>query len=181
MKQFLSFARKEFYHAFRDRKTLLVLFGLPIAQILLFGFALTNEIKNAKIAICDYAKDDASRRIIGKFAASNSFAIHKTLADHSAIGEAFKEGKIKMAVVFPANFNRDLLHQNAAQVQLIADASDPNTASTLRDYATSIIMDDQNSLSEASGRITTEMRMVYNPELKSAVNLWRWSCCSSAC
>jgi ABC-2 type transport system permease protein len=57
MKQLLSFVKKEFFHVFRDRKTLLMLFGLPIAQIILFGFALTNEIKNAKIIIADYAKD----------------------------------------------------------------------------------------------------------------------------
>jgi ABC-2 type transport system permease protein len=61
MKQFLSFVRKEFYHVFRDSKTLLMLFGLPIVQIVLFGFALTNEIKNSKIVICDYAKDEATQ------------------------------------------------------------------------------------------------------------------------
>jgi len=61
MKQFLVFVRKEFYHVFRDRKTLLMLFGLPIVQIVLFGFALTNEIKNTKIVILDLAKDEASR------------------------------------------------------------------------------------------------------------------------
>ncbi len=63
MKQFLSFVRKEFYHVFRDRTTLLMLFGLPIAMIALFGFALTNEIKNSKIVVCDYAKDVASQKI----------------------------------------------------------------------------------------------------------------------
>jgi ABC-2 type transport system permease protein len=62
MKQFLSFVRKEFYHVFRDSKTLLMLFGLPIVQIVLFGFALTNEIKNSKIVICDYAKDEATHK-----------------------------------------------------------------------------------------------------------------------
>jgi ABC-2 type transport system permease protein len=66
MKQFLTFVRKEFYHVFRDPKTLLLLFGMPIAQIILFGFALTNEIKNSNIVICDYANDIASQRIIDK-------------------------------------------------------------------------------------------------------------------
>jgi ABC-2 type transport system permease protein len=72
MKQFLSFVRKEFYHVFRDSKTLLMLFGLPIVLIVLFGFALTNEIKNSKIVICDYAKDEASQQIINKIEASNT-------------------------------------------------------------------------------------------------------------
>ena len=64
MKQLFNFIRKEFYHVFRDRKTLLMLFGVPIAQIILFGFALTNEIKNSKIVIVDYARDEASNQLI---------------------------------------------------------------------------------------------------------------------
>jgi ABC-2 type transport system permease protein len=82
MKQFLSFVRKEFYHVFRDRKTLLLLFGMPIAQIVLFGFALTNEIKNSQIIVCDYAKDIASQAITQKLEASNSFEITKSLVSY---------------------------------------------------------------------------------------------------
>ena len=63
----MSFVRKEFYHVFRDRKTLLMLFGLPIVQIVLFGFALTNEVKNAKIVICDYSQDIATQELTRKF------------------------------------------------------------------------------------------------------------------
>ena len=171
--RFSIFVKKEFLHVFRDRKTLLMLFGLPIVQIILFGFALTNEIKNSKIVICDYAKDNASQQIIGKLLSSRQFEIQNTLLSHAQIEEAFKDGKIKMAVVFPANFNNDLLHQNKAQVQLITDASDPNTATTLTAYATQIIMDYQNELLGLQSlpyEISTELRMIYNPELKSAVN-----------
>jgi len=173
LEQLSVFAKKEFLHVFRDRKTLLMLFGLPVVQIVLFGFALTNEIKNAKIIVCDYARDEASRQIIGKFEANPRFDIERSLLDHRQIEAAFKQGKIKMAVVFPANFNRDLLHQNRAQIQLIADASDPNTATTLNAYATQIIMDhqrDRMGLQQLPHQISTEMRMVYNPELKAAVN-----------
>ena len=173
MKQFLSFVRKEFYHVFRDSKTLLMLFGLPIVQIVLFGFALTNEIKNSKIVICDYAKDEATQQIISKIEASRNFEIPKTLISHKQIEEAFKEGNIKLAIIFPANFNKDLLHLNKAQVQIIADASDPNTANTLTNYATNIIMDYQQELMKNNAmpfRIVPELRMLYNPELKGATN-----------
>ena len=71
MKQFLSFVKKEFYHVFRDSKTLLILFGIPIVLIVLFGFAVTNEIKDAKIVICDYAKDIATQNIIQKLEANS--------------------------------------------------------------------------------------------------------------
>ncbi|WP_164111857.1 MULTISPECIES: ABC transporter permease [Sphingobacterium] len=173
MKQFITFVKKEFLHVFRDRKTLLMLFGLPIVQIILFGFALTNEIKNAKIAICDYAKDNASQQIIGKFEVSRQFEIEQSLLSHQQIEKAFKQGEIKMAIVFPANFNKDLLHQNKAQVQLITDASDPNTATTLSSYASQVIMDYQNEilqLQQLPYHINTEVRMIYNPELRASVN-----------
>ncbi|HRG37786.1 MAG TPA: ABC transporter permease [Bacteroidia bacterium] len=173
MKQFLTFVRKEFKHVFRDRKTLLMLFGLPIVQILLFGFALTNEIKNTKIVVCDYAKDISSQQLIEKLEASSNFEIEKSLLSHQQIEAAFREGKIKLAVIFPSNFNKDLTHLNKAQVQLIADASDPNTANTLSNFATSIIMDYQQQLNVNATipyRIQPELRMLYNPELKGAPN-----------
>ncbi|MFT3935330.1 MAG: ABC transporter permease [Chitinophagaceae bacterium] len=173
MKQFTTFIKKEFYHVFRDRKTLLLLFGLPVAQIILFGFALTNEIKNSKIVICDYARDNASQRIIEKIAAVNNFEIEKTLLSHQQIEAAFKSGSIKLAVVFPAGFENDLLHLNKATLQVIADASDPNTASTLTSYINNIAIDYQQELAQLNPlpyRIVPQIRMLYNPELKGATN-----------
>lgn len=173
MKQFLTFVRKEFYHVFRDQKTLLLLFGMPIAQIVLFGFALTNEIKNSNVVICDYANDLASHRIIDKIEASKNFEIERSIMSHLQIEDAFKSGKIKLAIIFPQNFNADLSHLNKAQVEIIADASDPNTATTLTNYGTSIIMDYQRELMKTNPtplQINTNVRMVYNPELKGAYN-----------
>jgi ABC-2 type transport system permease protein len=173
MKQFLTFVRKEFYHVFRDPKTLLLLFGMPIIQIVLFGFALTNEIKNSEIVICDYAKDGATHRIIEQLEVSKNFDISKEILSYSEIEDAFKAGSIKLAIVFPANFSNDLLHLNKAQVQIIADASDPNTASTLTSYASTIIMDYHRELMKASAaplQIDTDIRMIYNPELRGVFN-----------
>lgn len=173
MKQFLVFIRKEFYHVFRDQKTLLMLFGLPVMQIMLFGFALTNEVKNAKIAVVDYARDKASQELIHRIASSAYFDVETAPNTHLQIEEAFKAGTIKLAVVFPAGFHRDLLHLHAAQVQIIADASDPNTATTLTNYISAIVGDYQNALMgtrKLPYTITTETRMLYNPELKGAHN-----------
>lgn len=173
MKQFIIFINKEFRHVFRDRKTLLMLFGLPVVQIVLFGFALTNEVKNSRIVIADYAKDAASQQIITKIEASRYFEIERSLPSHEEIESAFRQGKIRLAVVFPAGFNRDLLHLNKAQIQIIADGSDPNTATTLTNYVSSIIADYQSGLmqgNETPYRIVPEMRMLYNPELKGAHN-----------
>lgn len=173
MRQFLTFVRKEFYHVFRDPKTMLLLFGMPIAQIILFGFALTNEIKNSNIVVCDYSNDVATHRIIDKLKFSKNFDIQKKILSHREIEDAFKTGTIKLAIVFPNNFNDDLHHLNKAQVQIIADASDPNTASTLTAYASNIIMDYQRELLSINSiplQIKTDVRMIYNPELKGVFN-----------
>lgn len=173
MKQFLAFVRKEFYHVFRDSKTLLMLFGLPVIMILLFGFALTNEIKHSKIVICDYAQDEASQYITRLLTASHHFELAGTIKSTTQIETAFKSGSIKLAVIFPANFQYNLLHTNKASIQVIADASDPNTATTLTGYVQTIIAAYQKSMRGANQipyQIIPEIRMLYNPELKGATN-----------
>lgn len=171
--QFLTFVKKEFAHVLRDRKTLLILFGLPIVQIIIFGFALSNEVKNSKLLIVDHAKDDVTRQIIVKIKASKYFDLQKDVLFHQEIEESFKAGKINVAVIFPAGFGNDLLRFNRARIQLIADASDPNTANTLTAYLANIVADYQ--LQENIGQtmplqIVPELRMLYNPQLKGAHN-----------
>lgn len=171
MKQFLSFVKKEFYHIFRDKRTMFILLGMPVVQIIIFGFALTNEVKNAKIGILDYSKDAATSSLTAQLDASRYFDVERNLYSDADIGKVFREGKIKLAVVFPAHFNEDLTHFNKAQVQLVADATDPNVASTLTNYASAIIMDYQDRITDGKKlpyTITTEMRMLYNPQLKGA-------------
>ena len=173
MKQFFIFVKKEFLHVFRDNKTLLMLFGLPIAQIVLFGFALTNEIKNSNIVICDYAQDDASRQLIEKISASRNFDVKELIIDKNEIESVFQQGDVKLVVVFPNGFAEDLFHGNQAQIQVIADASDPNTASSLTGYISSIVASYQqevNQQAKTPAIILPEVRMLYNPELKGATN-----------
>lgn len=171
MDQFFSFVKKEFYHIIRDKRTLFILLVMPIVQIVLFGFALTNEVKNSSIAIFDQSKDAASTELTQQIDASNYFTVQKNLSSYKEIEPEFKKGEIKMIIVFPENFSRDLQHFNKAQIQLIADASDPNVANTLSTYATTIIMDYQNRINndlKLPYTIKTEYRMLYNPQLKGA-------------
>jgi ABC-2 type transport system permease protein len=120
-----------------------------------------------------YAKDPTSQQVISKIEASRYFEIERSMMSADEIEGAFQEGRIKMAVVFPAGFNNDLYHQNKAQVQIIADASDPNTANTLTNYISNIIQDYQSDLEQNIAtpyRITPQMRMLYNPQLKGVHN-----------
>ncbi|ASZ13774.1 ABC transporter permease [Chitinophaga pendula] len=170
MYQFFVFARKECYHIFRDRRTLLILFGMPVVQIILFGFAITNEIKHAKIAVLDQANDHYSQQLTARLQASGYFDVVQRLRGQQAITPAFREGDIKMTVVIPPGFTQDFFHKKEAQVQLLADASDPNTATTLVNYATVIITGYQQELSGQQAlplTIHTLVRMAYNPSLKS--------------
>lgn len=172
-KQFVTFIRKEFAHVLRDRKTLLILFGLPIVQILIFGFALSNEVKNARILIVDHARDEVSLEIIAKVEASRYFDVRLEPTGQTQIDEVFKAGQAQLALVIPAGFGSDLLHFNTASLQVITDASDPNTANTLTNYLTNIMLDYQTrkfSAGAAPLQIATEVRMLYNPQLKGAHN-----------
>ncbi len=173
MNQFFVFVKKEWLHIWRDRRTLVILVGMPVIQILLYGFALTNEVKNSKVAIFDQSRDEATTAISDEIAASRYFNLVKNVYSYKDIGATFRQGKIRMAIVFPQGFRDDLLHTNHAQIQLIADASDPNTANTLTNYATAIINDYQQSINQnvqLPYTIKTQVRMLYNPELKGAYN-----------
>jgi len=173
MKQFFAFVKKEFFHIWRDKRTMFILLGMPVVQIIIFGFALTNEVKNANIAILDNSKDAATASLTAQLDASRYFALEKNIVTYKQIEEEFRKGKIKLAIVFPQHFGEDLQHFNKAQIQLIADAADPNTASQLTNYATAIINDYQNRITndrKLPYTINTEMRMLYNPQLKGAFN-----------
>ena len=175
MSQFLTFVRKEFLHMFRDVRTLMILFGLPLVLVLLLGFALTNEIKDAHIVACDYARDEASRQLIDRLAANRNFVIEEALMSHTEIDAAFRLGRVKLAVVFPAGFRDQLLHTHRADLQIIADASDPNTADLLTGYVERIVRSYTASLQAersptAAPTIDLNVRALYNPELRAAVN-----------
>jgi len=171
MKQLITFIKKEFHHILRDTRSMLVLIGLPIVQLLIFGFAITTEVRNANIAILDNSKDEVTQSIITKIESSQYFDIDRTITSNDQIEKAFKSGKIKLAIVFQQNFQNELSHSNKAQVQIIADATDPNQATTLTNYLSSIVKDYQNELNRENKllyTINTEMRMLYNPQLKGA-------------
>ena len=168
MNRFWGFVVKEFLHIFRDYRTLLILFGMPAVQLILFGYVVTNEIKDARIAILDQSKDETTRKITEKITSSGYFRLDRNLHTYSEIEEAFKEGDIKLVIVFESNFTRKLERERQAHVQLIGDASDPNTANILVNYATGIL---NNYLRTRNAeaiplQILPETRMMYNKELK---------------
>lgn len=170
MKKFIGFVKKEFFHIFRDYRTLVVLFGMPVAQILIFGFAITTEIKDASIAFLDLSKDNITKEISDKIISSGYFKLQYNLNSFSQLEEEFKKGVIKEVIVFEDNFGDKLNREGRASIQLIADASDPNLANMVIGYTSAIIGDYQAGIKSSYGMqkgITTEVKMIFNPEMKS--------------
>jgi ABC-2 type transport system permease protein len=173
MKQFYHFIVKEFYHIFRDRKTLFILLGMPMVQIIIFGFALTNEVKNTKIAVINQSQGVAATRLVQKIESSNYFELYSQSNDAAQMDKLFKKGAVKIALVIPSDFDPNIVNQNKGQLQIIADATDPNVATALTNYLSVIIQDFQNDLNPNSTipyKIDVEARMMYNPQLKGAYN-----------
>jgi ABC-2 type transport system permease protein len=168
MKRFIGFVIKEFYHIFRDYRTLLILFGIPAVQLLLFGYVITNEIKDARIAIYDASKDEVTRKISEKILSSGYFILGKNLTNYSEIAPTFREGNTKLVIVFGSNFAEKLQKEGNADIQILGDASDPNTANILVNYASGIISNYLISINaeQIPMRIIPEVRMQYNPGLK---------------
>ncbi len=170
MRPLRNIIQKEIWHILRDRRTLLILFGMPIAQILLFGFAITNEIKGADIAVLDRAQDIHSQAVTERLVASGYFTVQATVHSEPEIEQLFRTGQIKMGVIYPSDLGAHVESQQPVEVQFIADATDPNTATTLVNYGRAIVGDYQRELAplaQPPRQIQTELRMLYNQELES--------------
>ncbi len=172
-KVFAAFVKKEFKHILRDKLTTFFLLIMPVLMLLLFGYAINTEVKNTRIAVFDPSRDVATHEIVNKLISNKYFAVVSYLKSPSEIDKLLKQGKIGMAIVFSENFNDNLLRNGEAGVQLIADGSDPNTALTITTYASAIIASAQKDLLKVNSmplQIDTEVKLLYNPTLKSAYN-----------
>lgn len=171
MKQFIGFLRKEFLHIFRDPRTMIIIFGLPIVQLLLFGKVINTDLQNSKIAILDQSQDNTTREITSKLLASGYFVVGGEVRPGDDVEDVFRKGKVKMIVNFEPEFEQSLEREGQANVQLLADASDPNTARILTSYASGIINDyvrkEKMQYIQLPHQINTEVRMLYNEGLKS--------------
>ena len=168
MKQFVSFIRKEFLHIFRDTRTMMILLAMPIIQILLFGYAISTEVRNASVAILAPHHDARVDEVVQRFDASRYFTVTRMLQSDADILPAFQQGEVSLVLCF----NTD----NTA-VQLLTDGTEPNQASLVTQYALGIL---QSQFSESltpmtSGSVSrspadVSVRLLYNPQSRSAYN-----------
>lgn len=190
MKEFFAFVKKEFLHIFRDTKTLLVLVGLPTALIVLFGFAISTEIRNVNVGVCAPDGDPAVMRLMEKVDKSEYFTYVGRYDSEAGIDRAMRRGEIDAALLFEDDFMSKMMKPGGAEIAVITDATNPNNASMEVMYLTGIVTeyfrDDLQeaamlnasapadisamSASAAGGTLVPNLRMLYNPQLKSSYN-----------
>ena len=154
---FGSFVIKEFKHIFRDKRTMLILFVMPILLMLIFGFAITNDVKNVRTVVVTSQQDHLTRQAVDRLAASSYFVVVGTAATPDEAERMIRGQKVDLAIVFSTDFasRRDGL-------QFMVDGSDPNMAQQWTNYATQTILNPEVS--------PANTKMLYNPQMKSAYN-----------
>ena len=172
MKQFRSFVLKEFRQIFRDRRTLLILLGMPLMLVLLLGYAIKTELNDVRMVVLDPSKDVETQRVVERFRASKYFTVVGEVDNQGQVNAIFKEGDVDLVLAFSSHFADDLMRGGAA-IQLIADGTDPNQASMLTMYAQSVLSSYREELAErypVPMQVRVETRMLYNPQMESAYN-----------
>jgi ABC-2 type transport system permease protein len=157
MKLFISFVIKEARHILRDHRTMLILFGMPIVLMLLFGFAITNDVKNVRVVVVTSQMDHQTQAAVDRLAASEYFNITATVGTSKEAELLIRHQKADMAIIFGMDFA-----SKKSGLQFIVDASDPNMAQQWTAYAQQVILNSQSSL--------VNSKMLYNPQMKSAYN-----------
>lgn len=157
MKQFLSLVIKETKHIVRDKRTMLMLFGMPIVLMLLFGFAITNDVKNVRTVIVTSQTNYATQQAVDRLSASAYFTITRAVATSAEARQLIQDQKADLAVVFSAHFS--ILRPD---YQLIVDGADPNMAQQWSTYAGAVLTN------PSGGAVNT--KLLYNPQMKSAYN-----------
>jgi len=171
MKRFIGFVKKEFLHIFRDPRTLIILFGIPAVQILLFGFVVSTDLKKARVAFLDLSKDEMTQKISDKICSSGFFGRSEDLVSYNDIDRVLRGNQVKAVIVFEKDFGKKLISEGKAVINIIADGSEPNMATLTTNYITAIVLDFNQELVRSSSQPTLlvqpEVRMMYNPSLKS--------------
>ena len=157
MKQFIAFVIKETKHILRDKRTMLILFGMPVVMMLLFGFAITTDVKNVRTVVVTSEMSPRTQQAVERLAQSEYFVITQTVSTPQEGEQLIRSQKADMAMVFSHDFA-----SKKDGIQLIVDGSDPNMAAQWTNYAQGVLANMQGSM--------VNSKMLYNPQMKSAYN-----------
>ena len=133
-----AISKKEFFHIYRDPRSLALIILMPALLMLLFGYAITIDVKNVSIAVLDRDRTQESLTFIQRFSASPYFSLHTFVQDEKQITRLIDEGKVKMGLVLPWDFSRVIKAGKTASVQILVDGTDSNTANILLGYVQAV-------------------------------------------
>lgn len=171
--------KKEFIQVLRDKRTRFILFGPPIVQMVIFGYAATLDIQHVPIAIVDYENSQVSRDFVSRFEGSRYFNVRERTRDREAVRRLIDRGDVVMAVQINAGFSELLRKGQTARVQVIVDASNSNTALVslgyvnqvaskfAQDYQTEMLNRTAPGLLPQMPTIVLERQPWFNPDLRS--------------
>jgi ABC-2 type transport system permease protein len=170
----VALLRKEFTQLSRDKKLLPIILLAPVLQLGLMGYAISVDIKDIAIAVCDQDKSAESRALAEKFVTSGYFTIEYATDDYKAVQGYLDEGKVTMVLVIPHRFGDRIVSKQPAKVQVLVDGSEGNTTAIAVGYFSEIlgqysanILADVAGPRHPMGGIDPEVRAWYNPELKA--------------
>lgn len=152
MKQFKSFIIKEARHILRDKRTMLILFGMPVVMMLLFGFAISTDVRNVRTAVVLSHVNHQTHKMVERLGANEYFDILYKVDNSAAAEQLIRHQKADMAIVFDRN--------NA--IQVITDGADPNMAQMYANYATMILQSSDTSV--------MTQKLLFNPQMRSCYN-----------
>jgi len=170
---------KEFIQVFRDKRTRFLLFGPPIIQMVIFGYAATFEIHHVPTVVLDLDHSQESRELFSRFSSSPYFDVQRQLTDSRQMGELIDQGKATVGLEIHAGFAQNLRKGQIAPLQVIVDATNSNTALIASGYITQIALgfaqDYQKDriyriapqMVERIPSVQLESRPWYNPDLRS--------------
>lgn len=173
MRQFFAFVRKEFQHIFRDKRTMMIVLILPVVQMILFGYAVSTEINSAKVAVVGDMSDPAVKKIVERIENNRYLEVTACLATADMIEREFRKNRVNVAVCFGRDFGRSLTKNGKAEIRIVGDGSDPNSAQIIAGYVTGVVQSEQNGISVNSGGIPVKslpVQLMYNPAMKSSYN-----------
>ncbi len=170
----LAVALKELRQIRRDRRTLLILLFIPAFFLFLYGYALNFDIRHIALGVDDRDGSAESRALVARFVRSTYFDLTETVTSDEAADRLLDRGDVRALLVIPEGFSRRLRRGETADVQMILDGDNANTATTVLGYATAVLQEASVSISGAAARVslvTVEPRVWYNPELRSTLFL----------
>lgn len=164
-----ALVKKEFIHIVRDPRSLAMAFLMPLILLILFGYAITMDIKTLNLVVYDQDKSAASRHYVEGFPASSYFAVVASVENYAGARALLDQGKAHLALVIPPHFARDLEQGRTTQVQVLADGSDANTATIALGYVEAITSRFSTTRLDSKIELAVDnrLRVWYNPELKS--------------